>query len=287
MRASKRLSGLVLGVAACVQFEHDDDSASSGETSAMASMTGMTGMTGVTGGSEETSATGQVPTTSAGGEAAECDLWLQDCADGSKCGPYDADNDGIHDSARCVPVDAMPGQAGDDCTIDGPVASGADDCDLGLLCWNLDEQNHGSCLTMCSGSKDAPLCPDALICDISNGGVLLLCLQACDPLTPSCPMGQICLPGQGVFICDVDASGDMGAYGDDCAFVNVCDTGLFCAPSQSVPGCETAGCCSEYCDLKLGGDACSGAPQQECVPFFDAGKAPPGYEDVGVCSIPM
>jgi hypothetical protein len=54
-----------------------------------------------------------------------------------------------------------------------------------------------------------------------------------------------------------------------------------------VPGCKSEGCCSEYCDLKIGGDDCSGAPQQECVPFFDADKAPPGYEDVGVCSIPM
>lgn len=281
MRASKRHlqlgMGLALGLAGCVQFEHEDagPGASAGETQA------------TSGASDEPPTTGEVPTTGAGGGETQCELWLQDCADGSKCAPHDANNDDIHDSARCVPVNGTPGQAGDDCKIDGPVASGADSCDVGLICWNLDEQNHGTCLSMCSGSPEAPVCPDELVCDISNGGALLLCLQPCDPLTPSCPLGQICLPGQGVFICDVDASGDMGAYGDECAFVNVCDAGLFCAPSQSVPGCETAGCCSEYCDLKIGGDDCSGAPQQECVPFFDADKAPPGYEDVGVCSIPM
>ena len=280
MRASKRQwwLGLVVGVGGCVQFEHDDGPAgTSGVTSAGASGSADTG--GPT--------TGESPTTTAGNEAPECDLWLQDCADGSKCAAYDGNNDGIHDSARCVPLDSSPGQAGDDCTIDGPIASGADDCDLGLMCWDLDEQNNGRCLPMCSGAMEAPMCPDGLLCDISNGGALLLCLQPCDPLTPSCPLGQICLPGQGVFLCDTDASGDMGAYGDECAFVNVCDAGLFCAPSQSVPGCESSGCCSEYCDLTMGGANCSGAPQQECVPFFDPGKAPPGYDDVGVCSVPM
>ncbi len=283
MRALKRQAWglvLVLGAGACVQFDRDDGTAgSSGGQTTGASAEGTS-----TDGPPTTSA---APTTSAGGEAAECDLWLQDCAAGSKCAPYDENADGIHDSARCVPIDGTPGQVGDDCKIEGPVASGNDDCDLGLVCWDLDEMNNGRCLSMCQGAKEAPQCPDGLVCDISNGGALILCLQSCDPLTPSCPLGQICLPGQGVFICDTDASGDMGSYGDDCAFVNVCDTGLFCAPSQSVPGCETAGCCSEYCDLTIGGANCSGAPQQECVPFFDAGMAPPGYEDVGVCSIPM
>jgi len=282
VRASRAQLGLgfALVVAGCVQFDRDDEgSASAGETGGASTGAAEVSTTG-----EPT--TGEQPTTG-GGEAAQCDLWLQDCAVGSKCAPYDANTDGIHDTARCVPLVDMPGQAGDDCEVDGPLASGADDCDLGLVCWNFDATGQGRCVTMCSGSPAAPMCPDGLLCDISNGGALLLCLQPCDPLTPSCPSGQICIPGQGVFICDVDASGDMGAYGDECAFVNVCDAGLYCAASQAVPGCQTAGCCSEYCDLKLGGDECSGAPQQECVPFFDAGTAPPGYEDVGLCSIPM
>jgi len=37
----------------------------------------------------EATGSGGVPTTSGGGEAPECDLWLQDCPDGSKCAPYD------------------------------------------------------------------------------------------------------------------------------------------------------------------------------------------------------
>jgi hypothetical protein len=55
---------------------------------------------------------------------------------GSKCAPYDSDGDGIHDTQRCVPVNGAPDQAGDDCTIEGSVASGLDSCDLGLMCWN-------------------------------------------------------------------------------------------------------------------------------------------------------
>lgn len=283
MPAVKRVLALGLGLgcapaaAGCVQFDHDEVGASgAAETS------------GGAGSSGAAEATDPTPTSGGGGEEAECSLWDQDCAAGSKCAPYDSNNDVVHDSARCVPVAGGAGQAGDDCQIEGSLASGLDDCDIGLLCWNTDELNQGSCVELCSGSPLAPMCSEGLVCDVSNGGALPLCLKPCDPLTPSCPNGQICLPSNdGLFLCDVDASGDQGAYGDECAFVNVCDQGLYCAAGQAVPGCKSAGCCTEYCDLAVGGAGCSGAPQQECVPYYDPGTAPPGYENVGLCSIPM
>lgn len=268
------LLGLASPMFACVEYEH----ASEGS--------------GASQGGETTSAgesSGSMPTTGPGGGEAECDLWAQDCAAGSKCAPYDKDGDGIHDAPRCVPVDGSPDQAGDDCTIEGSVASGLDTCDLGLMCWNADAENKGRCVVMCTGSPQAPMCPDELLCDISNGGALLLCVAACDPLTPSCPAGQLCLPGgdsQSYFICDADASGDMGGYGDPCAYVNVCDPGLLCLGSASVPGCKSGGCCSEYCDLSLPAPKCSGAGQ-ECLPYYGQDPPPPGYENVGVCSLPL
>lgn len=58
--------------------------------------------------------------------------------------------------------------------------------------------------------------------------------------------GQICFQGAFDFICDFDASGEEGQYGDACAYINVCDYGLFCATPAAVPGCVSAeGCCSE------------------------------------------
>lgn len=266
-----------LELAGCVQFEKGDEGG------------------GPAGGedpdppqtSDEEAGESDTPTTGGAGEA-QCDLWDQDCPAGSKCTPYDKDSDGIHDSARCVPVDSMPGQPGDDCTIEGSIASGVDTCDLGLMCWNADVNNKGRCVIMCGGSQEQPACPDDLICDVSNGGVLLLCVQACDPLTPSCPVGQICLPGGDMqFVCDVDASGDQGGYGDACAYVNVCDQGLLCVSGSSVPGCKTDGCCTEYCDLSQDNVVCAGAPAQECAPYYGDNAAPPGYENVGVCTIPI
>lgn len=276
------LFGLLGG---CVQFDHNSESG--GEGPHEGEHGGEQGEATVDPG--ETTA--ETPTTGGGGGdgEAECDLWAQDCPKGTKCAPYDKDGDGIHETPRCVPVSGSPDQAGDDCTIEGSIASGLDTCDLGLMCWNSDAQNKGRCVVMCAGSPADPQCPDGLLCDISNGGALLLCVAECDPLTPSCPVGQICLPGgesQDYFICDVDASGDMGGYGDACAYVNVCDQGLLCLGSSSVPGCKSEGCCSEYCDLSLDQPKCSGVGQ-ECLSFYGQDSPPPGYENVGVCSLPL
>ncbi len=286
MRAWPALAAWTLSMASCVQFEKGDEGGGEegpAATSQPATTTASDPSTGGPGDPTLTPTTGGDPTS---GDA-QCDLWAQDCPEGTKCTPYDKDNDGIHDTERCVPIHNPSGQAGDDCTVEGSVASGIDTCDLGLLCWNTDAQNKGRCVPMCYGSLGAPQCDDGLLCDISNGGALLLCVTPCDPLTPSCPIGQICLPGgEQQFICDVDASGDQGGYGDACAYINVCDQGLLCVSGQSVPGCGTDGCCTEYCDLSAAEFECAGAPAQECVPFYDDDSAPPGYENVGVCAIP-
>jgi hypothetical protein len=230
-----------------------------------------------------------VPTTGgSGGVAGECNLWDQDCPPGAKCVPFDSAMTGVVDKTRCVEIAESPGKAGDPCVAEGGVV-GLDDCELGLLCWLLDGEGHGTCTPMCEGNPDAPVCAEGLVCDISTGGLLPLCLTTCNPLSPSCPSGQICIPSMAqVFVCDGDVSGDAGAYGDPCEFLNVCDPGLLCVAGQNVPGCQTNGCCTEFCDLSEAmsmPNQCSGAPEQECVPFFDGGAAPPGLEDVGLCAI--
>jgi hypothetical protein len=221
-----------------------------------------------------------------GGGTKQCDVWTQDCPPGEKCMPW-ADNGGSSwNATKCSPVDANPAKEGDPCTVEGSAVSGIDNCDVGLLCWYFDENNNGTCIDMCKGTPEAPFCDMGQVCDVSNDGVLILCLETCDPLVQSCPNGQICFfDGVDNFICDFDASGDGGMYGDPCAYINVCDYGLFCATPEAVPGCEGAdGCCSPYCDLSQP-NTCPGQGQ-ECVPWYSEGMAPPGQENIGACAVP-
>lgn len=278
MRIEKPLLVVLLTLAGCVQGGEPDDSATSGEVTSAAPTSG------------EPATTTPQPTTGEGttGEVAgECSVWDQDCPAGAKCVPFDSMSTGVVDSARCVELVQSPRQSGDPCETEGGVV-GLDDCDEGLLCWFLDADGEGVCTPMCAGSPDNQICGDGLVCDVTNGGFLPLCLATCDPLAPACPMGQICIPSgpNSTFLCDSDASGDAGAFGDPCEYINVCDVGLTCVAAANVPGCVSAGCCTEYCDVGQPADGqCSGAPEQECLGFFDDQTAPPGLEDVGFCGV--
>ncbi|MDC0666146.1 hypothetical protein [Nannocystis radixulma] len=223
-----------------------------------------------------------------GGGTKECDVWTQDCPAGQKCMPWADNGSSSWNATKCSPVDANPGKEGDPCTVEGSAVSGVDTCDVGLLCWYFDENNNGSCIDMCKGTPDAPTCDSGQKCDVSNDGVLILCLETCDPLVQSCPAGQICFwDFLDTFICDFDASGDMGAYGDPCAYVNVCDYGLYCASPETVPDCDNSdGCCSSYCNVTEPNTCPGMAGGQECVPWYTEGMAPPGQENIGACAIP-
>ncbi len=224
-----------------------------------------------------------------GGNNNECDIWKQDCPPDQKCMPWASDGGSSWNAVKCTELDAMPGKSGDPCTVEGSAVSGIDSCDVGLMCWFVDDMNQGVCIDMCTGSPDAPMCPSGKICDESNGGAIIVCLDTCDPLAQSCPEGQICFfDGDANFICDFDASGDGGNYGDPCAFINVCSYGLFCAAPETVPNCQGGdGCCSPYCDLSEP-NTCPGMDEgQVCVPWYAEGAAPPGQEDIGACAIPQ
>jgi hypothetical protein len=312
-----RISSLLLGAALAVGCGDDKDPAQT--TSATNNTNNTNNSDGTMGGSETgmpdntttgnaSGTTGTPVTTSAGtgdstgsfimpkdggpiGEKA-CDIWAQDCPPGEKCMPYDNTNSGSWNSTKCSPLDANPGGEGDPCVAEGGGVAGLDNCDVGKLCWYLDENNAGTCIDMCKGTAENGMCDDGQICDVSNDGVLILCLTECDPLVQSCADGQICFfsPFSNTFICDFDASGEMGAYGDPCEYINVCDYGLFCANAEAVPPglpCEGAGgCCTPYCDVTQPNSCPGMAGGQECVPWYNEGEAPPGQEDVGACAIP-
>jgi hypothetical protein len=223
----------------------------------------------------------------------ECNLWGQDCPEEHKCMPWDNMGTGSWNATRCTALHPNPAQVGDECSVEGTGVSGIDNCEAASMCWAVDpETNTGTCVSFCSGTEANPSCDDpGTTCSITNGGALILCLPACDPLAQECPDGQACYGVSGSFICAPNAAApDGGTYGSPCAFLNVCNPGLFCASPDGVPGCQAAeGCCSEFCSLsdEAGADQCQGAAGgQGCVPWFEEGQALPGFEDIGACFIP-
>jgi len=226
-----------------------------------------------------------------GGVAIECDIWAQDCPVGEKCMPWANDGGNSWNATRCSVVADNPGQVGDECQVEGSGVSGIDTCDISSMCYYVDpETNIGQCVGFCQGSQANPVCDPGFVCSIVNDGVLILCRPECDPLLQDCIEGAACLPagGSDLFTCIIDASGEAGATGDACEFLNACDPGLFCADAAALVGCDGAtGCCSEFCDLDdpEPNSFCSVAGT-ECVPYHEEGTAPPQYTHVGVCVVP-
>jgi len=220
------------------------------------------------------------------GGAMECDIWTQDCPDGEKCMPWANDGGGSWNATRCSPLDPNPAGVGEDCNVEGSGVSGIDNCDIGQMCWGVDAAtNIGYCLELCSCDPSFPVCntPNT-ICSITNDGVLPLCLLACNPLDPTaCPADEACYGVDDGFQCVPDNSGDSGAPGDPCSFINACDPGSFCASADGVPGCDggSPGCCSPFCTL---GDDATCLADQGCVPWFAQGGAPDEcLATVGAC----
>ncbi len=201
--------------------------------------------------------------------------------------PWANDGGNAWNATRCSPIADNPGAPGDDCTVEGSGVSGIDSCELGAMCWNVDPDTlEGECVALCIGDIENPTCADpASTCIINGDGTIVVCIPHCDPLIPDCSDGFVCVPVNDNFQCVPDASGDMGAAGDPCEFINVCDPGLGCFDAMLTPGCEGAfGCCTAFCDV---GDAMPPClPGQQCVAYYPEGMAPSGLEDVGVCALP-
>lgn len=217
------------------------------------------------------------------GSSIECDLFSDDCGPAQKCNAW-ADDGGVWNATKCVPVADDPDPIGAPCTTDGSNVGGIDSCVKGAMCWNVDNDNTGRCVEQCGCSLDNPTCttPDTL-CLIANDDVLALCLAVCDPLdVDSCKPGELCMPdgGGGPHLCALDASGDAGNIGDPCQFLNACKPGLLCGTNSGL--CADAGCCTPYCDL----DAPTCPDGLACLPFFEQPDVPQCFEDLGVCVQP-
>ena len=220
----------------------------------------------------------------------ECDLWAQDCPPGEKCNAWANDGGGDWNATACVPIVPNPDAVGEPCSVVGEITSGIDTCELGAMCWEVDPKtNEGICRAYCQGEESDPYCEDP---DTQCGGhrSFPVCVPLCCPVEQDCPEGEGCYAVSEDFYCAPDASGDLGAFGDACEFINVCDPGMICLdPSVVPPGlpCHegAVGCCTPFC--VVGSSSCSELdPAMECAPWYEDGHAPPGFEFTGVCVLP-
>ena len=214
----------------------------------------------------------------------DCNVWTQDCPPGEKCTWWANDGGNSWTAMRCVPIDPDAVGPGESCMVVNSAVSGIDSCEIGSMCWDVDpETSIGRCVALCLGSENDPQCPHTdSTCSLSGSG-LGLCLPDCDPLAQDCDPGAGCYGTNDAVVCMPDVSGDSGALGDPCEYVNVCDPGLACVSANGVPGCTGSGCCTPWCDIDA--PDCP-FPEQECVPFFEPADAPWDTGDLGLCLIP-
>ena len=222
------------------------------------------------------------------GESFECNQWTQDCPAGQKCMPYSNDGGNAWNATRCSPIAARPAGIDQPCGMLGGPFSGLDDCDFGLMCWDVNHETlTGRCIPMCAGAASNPLCetPDSH-CVQSGSGVPNPCLPKCDPLAQDCREGNKCvLTFDGTFLC-VPALGDEGEIDTPCGFGS-CAAGLVCVSDEWQPCPEdSVACCRPICEVGTTGPPCP--VLEECVPWewFPDGEVPPGLEDVGYCALP-
>ena len=238
--------------------------------------------------------TGTGSSSSGGGTAGlgeDCELEMQDCAEGLKCMPYSTDGSGWWNDTACFPIDPEHVELGEPCQWEGSSWSGHDDCGPAAVCWDIVEE-PGECKGLCQ--MEVPGDWDTLFCEqegtvpyIGCQDCFCICEQPCDPITQGCDEGQACFPTGDVFICGADASTDE-VHGSPCEFINVCGPGLMCMNGDLVPGCEgELGCCSTFCEVDQPNTCPGAAMGEECVPWYEAGEAPEGYENLGICSLPM
>ena len=214
-----------------------------------------------------------------GPDGYECDIWQQDCPRGEKCMPWANDGGTEWNSTRCSPIAEGPGQPADVCLVEGSATSGIDDCDLGLVCWQVDPKtNQGVCHALCGPGGT---CEGALACAAHD--FVPLCVEPCDPLDPaSCPAGSACGFFMGTeLVCTLAPEGSAAA-GEPCDPSTACTAGTLCShdPALDCGNGPGVGCCATPCDVDDPA-ACMGP--EICVPWFPF-RPPPELAYLGVCA---
>jgi hypothetical protein len=226
-----------------------------------------------------------VPEGDLDGGNTPCEPFEQDCARGEKCVPYGSTG-GWQDANKCVPV-VGDQAAGEPCSYDGLVDA-TDDCDATGACWNTQEVEGelvGTCHSFCTGTQEMPECPQGYECLLSSDSVVTLCFPDCDPVAQDCADELGCYWSGIAFICTATLESPGVSPGQPCGFANDCEVGSMCLDASVIPNCMGSGCCGSFCDLGLGDAHCAAVPGTSCVPFWEQGTAPAGYEHVGICVV--
>ncbi len=231
------------------------------------------------------------------GAPTTCGEWggtyVQDCPPGQKC-TYHEDFPSFH---QCVPIAEDPAQFEEPCVVNGEPGKGIDNCDEGLLCFDVDDEGHGKCIAFCREPFEDP-CPENLVCFATAEAFLDLCSRPCNPLLQDCPVASdTCRPrGQfwpgeeradGNFWCHAPHPKEPGAgmLNEPCYYPDECSKGLVCLHSMAAVECGPGeACCQPFCDTDAP-NTCPGQGQ-ECVQWFPESMVPPGQENIGVCVVP-
>lgn len=100
----------------------------------------------------------------------------------------------------------------------------------------------------------------------------------CDPFADECQPGLACVGVEMTgLVCDAPG---MASQDNPCD-QELCGAGLLCMQAQVLDTCMSmVACCTAMCDLTGSGEC---PTSLHCEPFYPMGKAPPGYEGLGVC----
>ncbi|MBK7827975.1 hypothetical protein [Nannocystis sp.] len=108
----------------------------------------------------------------------------------------------------------------------------------------------------------------------------------CDPLVAdACGPSELCAPYGNRFMC-APAEPPPAGPGEACG-VQSCAPGLACVNAQVLTDCDTARCCSAFCDHSLPDRDVACAAQAAgllCTDWYLEGYSQPDREAVGVCS---
>src|SRR5690606_34827687 len=196
------------------------------------------------------------------------------------------DGSGVWNGVTCAPLDPSPDLVGQPCTAVDGHATGIDSCELGAYYSDVDPVTlQGHCVGLCQGSEDNPSCEESgTTCALLNDGALPVCLPTCDPLAnDDCGDGFGCQPSGPAFVCIPSHYGDKVSTG--CETMGGCPDGEDCFAFPMIEGSGERDC-TPFCDLgdPLAHEACAAVDDgYVCLPWFDRGAPPTGYEHVGTC----
>lgn len=209
-----------------------------------------------------------------------------DCGCGYRCNTYTVDENDYTQwfNNGCFPLDPDHVELGDACEFREYPWSGLDNCPAGAQCQDWDRDGFGTCKEFCDGDPDYECSQPGAIPYVACQDCGCICEISCDPRLDECEEGDGCYLGSLIGQCAPDASGDLGAFGDPCEFINACDPGLACIGAKAVPNCESgSGCCAPYCDID--DPVCPEGTQ--CQLIWEPGEeATPVLEGLGYCATP-